>query len=81
MRLIDYAASNEIRACASLGRLEDFACAVEVGEERIDFERLAPRRRAAGLTPSFLLVHIRTVASVLCRGQRVQERLTAVMQA
>ena len=35
-RLIDYAATNEIRACASLGRLEHFACAVEVGEERID---------------------------------------------
>jgi hypothetical protein len=35
-RLIDYAATNEIGACASLGRLEHFARAVEVGEERID---------------------------------------------
>ena len=38
------------------------------GEERIDLQRLAPRRRSSGLTPSFLLVHIRTLASVFCRG-------------
>jgi hypothetical protein len=36
VRLIDYAATNEIRACASLGRLEHVARAVEVGKERID---------------------------------------------
>jgi hypothetical protein len=35
-RLIDYAATNELRACASLGRLEHFARAVDVGDERID---------------------------------------------
>jgi hypothetical protein len=36
VRLIDYAATNEIGARASLGRLEHFPRAVEVGEERID---------------------------------------------
>jgi hypothetical protein len=36
VRLIDYPATNQIRASASLGRLEHFARAVEVGEERID---------------------------------------------
>jgi hypothetical protein len=35
-RLIDYAATNEIRARASLRRLGHFPRAVEVGEERID---------------------------------------------
>jgi hypothetical protein len=65
VRLIDDAATNEICACASLGRLEHFPRAVEVAEERIDLWRLAPRRRRAGLTASFLLVHIRTVASIL----------------
>jgi hypothetical protein len=67
VRLIDYTATNEIRARASLGRLEHFPRPVEVGEECIDLECLAPRRRPAGSTPSFLLVHIRTVASIFCR--------------
>jgi hypothetical protein len=36
VRLIDYPVTNEIRASTSVGRLEHFARAVEVGEERID---------------------------------------------
>jgi hypothetical protein len=36
VRLVDYPATNEIRASTSLGRLEHFAPAVEVGDERID---------------------------------------------
>jgi len=48
-RLIEYAATNEIRACASLGRLEHLTSAVEVRDERIDLSRLATRRRHAGL--------------------------------
>jgi hypothetical protein len=36
VRLIDYAATNEIRARASLGRREHLSRTVEVGEERID---------------------------------------------
>jgi hypothetical protein len=39
VRLVDDAATNEIRACASLGRLEHLARTVEVGEERIDLWR------------------------------------------
>jgi hypothetical protein len=34
--LIDYAATNEIRARASLGRREHLSRTVEVGEECID---------------------------------------------
>jgi hypothetical protein len=60
VRLIDYAPTSEIRARPSLGPLEHLAPTVEVGEERIDLWR----RRCASLTSSFLLVHIRTVASV-----------------
>jgi len=37
VRLIHYAATNEIRACASLSRLEQFVRAVEVGEKRFGF--------------------------------------------
>ena len=37
MRLIDDAATNEIRACTSLGHPEHLARTVEVGEDRIDF--------------------------------------------
>jgi len=36
VRLIDYPATNEIRASTSLSRREHLAPAVEVGEERID---------------------------------------------
>jgi len=36
VRLIDYPATNEIRASTSLSRREHFAPAVEVDEERID---------------------------------------------